>query len=115
ALRFFSNFYFHGHCVGGTNPSLLEAMGGYCLIYAHDNDFNRLILGKNGGYFSTEADIVKLIKTAPRKQMDHPFLATNLKKAKSFYSWKNVAQAYEQIFKELLDGEGPKPNHFTPH
>lgn len=115
ALRFFSNFYFHGHCVGGTNPSLLEAMGGYCLIYAHENDFNKLILGQDGGYFSSEADIEKLIKTAPWKQMDHPFLANNLKKAKSLYSWKNVSQAYEQLFKELLNGESPKPNHFTPH
>jgi glycosyltransferase involved in cell wall biosynthesis len=115
ALRFFSNFYFHGHCVGGTNPSLLEAMGGYCLIYAHENDFNKLILGQDGGYFSTENDLVKLIKTAPRKRMDHPFLGNNLKKTKYLYSWENVAQAYEQLFKELLNGETPKPNHFTPH
>lgn len=115
ALRFFSNFYFHGHCVGGTNPSLLEAMGGYCLIYAHENDFNKLILGKDGGYFSSESDIIKLIKTAPRKRLDDPFLANNFKKTKSLYSWENVAQAYEQLFKELLNGESPKPNHFTPH
>ena len=26
SLRYFSNLYFHGHSVGGTNPSLLEAM-----------------------------------------------------------------------------------------
>lgn len=115
ALRFFSNFYFHGHCVGGTNPTLLEAMGGYCKIYAHDNEFNKLILGESGGYFSTETDLIKIIQTAPKKEMEDTLLAKNLQKAKFLYSWKNVAEAYEQLFKELIDGERPKPNHFTPY
>ena len=35
-LRFFCNFYFHGHSVGGTNPSLLEAMGSSNFIIAHN-------------------------------------------------------------------------------
>ncbi len=114
-LRCFSNFYFHGHCVGGTNPSLLEAMGGYCLIYAHENDFNRLILGEEGFYFSTKEDLVQIIQKAPRKTMSHPFLSKNLEKVKTIYSWQNVAKAYEQLFNELLNGENPKPNHFASH
>ena len=44
-LRYYSNLYFHGHSVGGTNPSLVEAMGCECLIIAHDNIFNKYILG----------------------------------------------------------------------
>jgi hypothetical protein len=43
-LRYFSNFYFHGHSVGGTNPSLLEAMASNAFIIAHDNHFNKSIL-----------------------------------------------------------------------
>ena len=39
ALRHFSSFYFHGHSVGGTNPSLLEAMACGCAIISHDNPF----------------------------------------------------------------------------
>ena len=35
-LRYYSNLYFHGHSVGGTNPSLLEAMGFYALICYHN-------------------------------------------------------------------------------
>ncbi|MEQ3690773.1 MAG: DUF1972 domain-containing protein, partial [Flavobacterium sp.] len=35
-LRYFSKLYFHGHSVGGTNPSLLEAMASKALIVAHN-------------------------------------------------------------------------------
>src|SRR5690606_7456246 len=42
-LRYYSNLYFHGHSVGGTNPSLLEAMASDCLIVAHNNVFNKSI------------------------------------------------------------------------
>jgi len=41
SLRYHSFAYMHGHSVGGTNPSLLEAMGCGNLIFAHDNPFNR--------------------------------------------------------------------------
>lgn len=115
ALRYFSNFYFHGHCVGGTNPSLLEAMGGYCLIYAHNNDFNKLILGEDGGYFSTTDDLVRIIANAPRKSLEHPFLAKNLNKVKTIYSWNKVAEAYERLFKDIVNGKNPTSNYFASY
>ena len=52
SLRNFSNLYFHGHSVGGTNPSLLEAMASNSLICAHDNIFNKSILEKDAYYFT---------------------------------------------------------------
>ena len=36
--------YFHGHMVGGTNPSLLEAMASKNLCVCHDNEFNKRII-----------------------------------------------------------------------
>ena len=54
-LRYFSNLYFHGHSVGGTNPSLLEAMASKALIVAHANEFNKSILRDNAFYFSKES------------------------------------------------------------
>ncbi|HEX6332914.1 MAG TPA: DUF1972 domain-containing protein, partial [Flavisolibacter sp.] len=39
-LRANAAVYFHGHSVGGTNPSLLEAMASRVFIAAHDNAFN---------------------------------------------------------------------------
>ncbi len=43
-LRYYSAMYFHGHSVGGTNPSLIEAMACGCYIAAHDNRFNKAVL-----------------------------------------------------------------------
>ena len=43
-LRFFSKYYFHGHSVGGTNPSLLEAMACRAFIISNNNIFNKTYL-----------------------------------------------------------------------
>lgn len=55
ALRFYCRFYLHGHRVGGTNPSLVEAMGASCAVIAHDNQFNRWVAGPGAAYFEDEA------------------------------------------------------------
>ncbi|NNE74713.1 MAG: glycosyltransferase, partial [Acidimicrobiales bacterium] len=47
--------YFHGHSVGGINPSLIEAMGVGAHICALDTPFNREALGDAGRYFSDPA------------------------------------------------------------
>ena len=43
ALRFHSLGYCHGHTVGGTNPSLVEAMAAGNPVIAHDNEYNRWV------------------------------------------------------------------------
>lgn len=55
ALRRYSRFYLHGHRVGGTNPSLVEALGAGCAVVAHDNHFNRWVAGPDAAYFQDEA------------------------------------------------------------
>ena len=61
-LRYYSHLYFHGHTVGGTNPSLLEAMGSQALIAANDNDFNKAILQDDGYYFTSVDDVKRLME-----------------------------------------------------
>ena len=61
ALRFFSQAYFHGHSVGGTNPSLLESLGCGNLIIAHDNEFNREVAEDSALYFARSEDIPGII------------------------------------------------------
>jgi glycosyltransferase involved in cell wall biosynthesis len=98
SLRHFSALYFHGHSVGGTNPSLLEAMACSCNIAAHDNEFNRAVLSDDGFYFSTPLNIKNIINNpvagadiADRKEL-------NLEKIKKVYSWEKVINDYETIF-----------------
>lgn len=54
ALRFYARFYVHGHTVGGTNPSLVEALGAGSPVLAHDNRFNRWVAGEGALFFSDE-------------------------------------------------------------
>lgn len=56
ALRKYARFYAHGHQVGGTNPSLVEALGAGNAILAHDNKFNRWVAADAAVYFQTEDD-----------------------------------------------------------
>src|SRR4051812_621776 len=49
--------YLHGHSVGGTNPSLLRAIGAGAAVVAYDVDFNREVVGDAGRYFATPADV----------------------------------------------------------
>jgi glycosyltransferase involved in cell wall biosynthesis len=57
ALRFHARAYFHGHRVGGTNPSLVESLGAGNAVIAHDNRFNRWVAGEGARYFQSSEDI----------------------------------------------------------
>ena len=54
SLRFHARLYIHGHKVGGTNPSLVEALGVGSAVLAQDNKFNRWVARKGAHYFSGE-------------------------------------------------------------
>ncbi len=96
-LRFNSNMYFHGHSVGGTNPSLLEAMACSCLVVAHKNDFNCAVLGEDALYFKTAQDIELLLKKKVDKIGYTQFIASNLNKIRLNYSFYRIHQEYLDI------------------
>ena len=56
ALRRHCCIYIHGHQVGGTNPSLIEALGAGNPVLAHDNCFNRWVAGPEAAFFSQVED-----------------------------------------------------------
>jgi glycosyltransferase involved in cell wall biosynthesis len=88
--------YFHGHSVGGTNPSLLEAMADRVLIAAHDNDFNRSVLDADAFYFSNAADIERLVASHPVPTHD-TMIANNYEKIELIYNWKAVIDHYDKF------------------
>ncbi|MBK8845334.1 MAG: DUF1972 domain-containing protein [Bacteroidetes bacterium] len=102
-IRNYSNLYFHGHSVGGTNPSLLEAMAGKAFIAAHDNVFNRHVTGPDALYFKTPADVATMIDNYDEvKSKRAIFTSNNLEKIKNEYNWQNIADQYERMFKEVI-------------
>lgn len=98
-LRYFSKLYFHGHSVGGTNPSLLEAMASQALVIAHNNDFNKGILKENGIYFSNPSEVKNILESV--KKID------NLQKVQNNYqaiikdfNWEKINGQYLQLFEQ---------------
>ena len=100
-LRKHSHLYFHGHTVGGTNPSLLEAMSSSSLICAHNNDFNKAILENDAFYFNCDKCITSLLNKENLDERDL-FTSNNIEKIKKQYSWEKVLKEYEDFLKSMF-------------
>ncbi|MCF2447078.1 DUF1972 domain-containing protein [Dyadobacter sp. CY345] len=101
-LRYYSNLYFHGHAVGGTNPSLLEAMASQSLIAAHDNIFNRSILGEDALYFMTPDQVSEQLEKVRKSEPDHIVkIDRNTDKIRTTYTWEKITNQYEEHFKSI--------------
>ena len=96
-LRYFSRLHFHGHSVGGTNPSLLEAMGCNCSIAAHNNIFNKAILGNDADFFSTEDEIAGIMNSEGDKTKKVERQKNNLRKIETIYNPEKIVNAYETL------------------
>lgn len=97
-LRYYSNLYFHGHTVGGTNPSLLEAMASNALIVANRNNFNSSILENDAYYFNNSSEVTDIIESVVKNALEQQKIITNINKVKSLYSWDKIINSYEQLF-----------------
>lgn len=101
-LRYYSRYYFHGHTVGGTNPSLLEAMASSAFVFSHDNGFNKSVLGQNACFYPDAATLTRLLnENMPDPVFRKQAIEGNLKKVKEVYSWPLIAAQYEQLFERV--------------
>lgn len=96
SLRHYSHMYFHGHSVGGTNPSLLEAMASNALIVANNNAFNRAILEDDAFYFTTDMEITEILNRGIDKSDYQHFIESNRRKIAEFYSWEHITNLLEK-------------------
>jgi glycosyltransferase involved in cell wall biosynthesis len=104
SLRHYSLAYFHGHSVGGTNPSLLEAMACGSFIIAHHNVFNQSVLGDCAIYFKNKEDVTRVLDdiTGIRARHLEEFTSSNRNKTKDDYNWENIVTRHEELFRELI-------------
>lgn len=102
SLKFFSRLYFHGHSTGGTNPSLLEAMASKALIAAHDNAFNRQVLGEDALYFSGASDITALVNNTPGGMESVHMTRRNQEKIRQDFNWPGIIAHYERFILHSL-------------
>jgi glycosyltransferase involved in cell wall biosynthesis len=97
--------YGHGHSVGGTNPSLLRAMGGGTPVLAYDVEFNRDVLGDQGMYFSSPDSFQEGIDHAEHHPSQLHGLGQRLqRRAELAYNWDDVAEGYEDLARRLSRG-----------
>jgi len=98
ALRFHCSVYVHGHSVGGTNPSLVEAMGAGSPVLAHDNRFNRWVAGDNAAYFTDEHTCEKKFDELLECSDTLNLLASSGKRRhKENFQWNMILEQYEQL------------------
>jgi rhamnosyltransferase len=93
--------YVHGHSVGGTNPSLLEALGATELNLLYDVGFNRECAEDGALYWTKEfGDLSNLFNKADALSPEK--IALLGKKAQKrildAYSWKFISDRYEEVF-----------------
>lgn len=98
-LRSNCGIYVHGHSVGGTNPSLVEAMNlGLCCIVLGVNYNIETTEGK-ALYFNNEEDLSKLIELYEQKKIDANFYGSMLKEiAQRRYKWSVITNKYAELF-----------------
>ncbi len=98
ALRRHGIAYLHGHQVGGTNPSLLEAMGAGNAVIARDNAFNRWVAGRCARYFRSaqEADgaITALLADPSATATQREAAA---ERVQADFTWSSVLGAYRML------------------
>lgn len=98
ALRLYSLLYIHGHTVGGTNPSLVEALGSGQPILAHDNKFNRWVAGAGAAYFtdqnSCRAVLDTLLEDASRLDSMSKFSRVQFQ---NNFTWEAILAQYEEL------------------
>ncbi len=93
--------YLHGHSVGGTNPSLLRAMGAGAAVLAYDVNFNREVLGGAGLYFADAADVTALVERAETDVEGTRALGARSTEEVRRYDWDDVTDRYERLAEEL--------------
>lgn len=96
--------YFHGHSVGGTNPSLLEAMASGNLCVCHNNPFNKEVVRENGFYFNNEKEVKEVVNRI-EANLESEDILNNRKgvenRFESYFTWNNIVERYHLYFQSI--------------
>jgi DNA-binding protein len=95
-LTAYCKLYFHGHSVGGTNPSLLDAMAAKAPLAVHNNVFNDAIIKGNALRFNNASDVSNIINE--NQLPDEIQIEDNYVKIASEFTWEKIVNQYEYYF-----------------
>lgn len=102
SLRFYSLAYVHGHQVGGTNPSLVEALGAGNAVIAHDNKFNKWVAGDSARYFNSSESFSGIVDEI----ISHPEIVVSMQQGsferfKNGLTWPYILSEYEALLEKF--------------
>jgi glycosyltransferase involved in cell wall biosynthesis len=100
--------YLHGHSVGGTNPSLLRAIGAGAATLAFDVSFNREVLQASGRYFTTPDDVAAVLNGAEADPSGVRRDGNAARVMAARYDWDDVAEGYEALCRRLATRDFPR-------
>lgn len=100
--------YQHGHSVGGTNPSLLRAIGAGTATNAFDVPFNREVVGPSGRFWTTPSELSELFESAEADPAATEQRAEQAMERVAAYDWDEVALGYESLCVRLADRSFPR-------
>ena len=103
ALRAHSLAYVHGHQVGGTNPSLVEALGAGNAVIAHDNPYNRWVAGEAASYFGSAVQCAEIFDAllGDAARLAEMRSASRARHAAAF-TWDGTLSQYEALLMRWL-------------
>ncbi|MEM9996340.1 MAG: DUF1972 domain-containing protein [Bacteroidota bacterium] len=116
ALRYHSVAYLHGHSVGGTNPSLLEALGCGNVVIAHDNVFNREVGGDAALYFDQPEELPALLRSVESDTHQQQRLSARaVARVEERYTWDRIVGQYLGLLGHLSPVQGPVEVQLPDH
>jgi len=96
--------YIHGHSVGGTNPSLLRAMGAGAAVLAFDVEFNREVTADQAFFWSSARELTLVLDSIAAGDCDEQLSrmrGRSRSRVAEAYQWDAVTDEYEQLAKRL--------------
>jgi len=94
--------YIHGHSVGGTNPSLLRAMGAGAPVLAFDCEFNREVTAEQAYFWRDAGQLADLFDEIADDEIDlETFSSAGRERVAQNYQWEAVTDAYEDLIRTL--------------
>ncbi len=109
ALRLHSRVYLHGHTVGGTNPSLVEAMAAGNAVIAQNNVYNRFVAGAGNRYFDGADDLADLLDLLLQDRGALRAMGEfSRRRYQAEYTWEHIGDLYETALLTALAGTGRK-------
>lgn len=101
ALRYHCLAYVHGHQVGGTNPSLVEALGAGNAVIAHDNRFNRWVASDGACYFRDAISFDSAFTSIQAQpQLVDQLRAGALQRYKAGLEWPDILAKYDALLSD---------------